>query len=56
MEKLTLETITAEDICAKLMPTVWPYTKPNDRERERWLHEAQRYLDTIRQLVDTVRQ
>jgi len=45
-----LSSITAEEVCAKLMPTAWQYH--TEREKQRWLDEAQRYLDAIRALAD----
>lgn len=47
---MKLADLTPEDVCRKLMPTVWPSAIARDRER--WLVEAQRYLSAIRSLVE----
>lgn len=47
----TLDTLTAEQVCAKLYPATWSGYLP--KEKDQPLENAQRHLDAIRALVAT---
>ena len=54
--KSKLDALTAEQVCAHMMPAAWPYmsnprTAKEQRDRDVALEVAQRHLNAIRSLV-----
>ena len=47
---MTLDDVTAEDVCAVLYDSKWPRSTRVDAER--WMVQAQAHLDAIRELVN----